>query len=193
MQIFWLIGSKKEAYANHFCHINWSALKRFPPLGKSYLFIKNYDNIFNYLPTRHTLYLAIWIFETWRFLVIVFSFPAFVHEISSWTLEEKFHTSALPSIILYLFLYFLTSICYQCNDDFMKRAIQTSSTSLLYIMQNTIVENSTLNSVPFSYLEFKIQKYKGLLRKRKKITESERCFACTLELNWSIEKLITAA
>ena len=135
--------------------------------------MKNCDNIlsiwYRQLPdyTSHALFIFM---NFWNvtFLVIVFSFHAFVHEISSWTLEEKLHTSALPSSILYLFLYFLTSISYQCNDDFMKRAIQTSSTSLLYIRQNTVVENSTLSSVPFSYLEFKIQKCKELLRKRKK-------------------------
>ena len=85
-------------------------------------------DIANYLRARHTLYLALWIFD------VTSSGDCFlVSFLRTWDIElnakKKLHTSALPSIIL-----FLTSISYQRNNDFMKRAIQTSSISLFYIM-----------------------------------------------------------
>ena len=45
------------------------------------------------------------LFETCRFLVIVLSFAAVAHEISSWTLEGKFHISAHPTYSLFVSLF----------------------------------------------------------------------------------------
>ena len=91
--------------------------------------------------------------------------------------------SPRAQLILYVFLNFLTNISYQCNNNFMKRAVQTCSIRLFHIMQNTVVENSMLSIAPFSYLEFEVQKYKESIRKlnKKRTAEEERCFNCTFE------------
>ena len=59
-----------------------------------------------------------WLLVDMEFSLLVFnstshSFAAFTRELSSETLEEKFHIYAHPCIILYLsyFLYFLFSVC----------------------------------------------------------------------------------
>ena len=86
--------------------------------------------------------------------------------VRSWdigTLEVKFHSSPRSCIIPCLFLYnqYFLPVQQQPHET----SIQISSFRFYYIMWNTVVENITLTSTLFSYLEFKIQKCIGVIKK----------------------------
>ena len=118
---------------------NWSALYGFPLLGK--IVSTHFSSVW-----YHQLPAYMWhIFSAmnkWqrvlslKRVVFLWSFCRSLQSLMRYRVEHSRGNSISPrtQLILYLFLYFLTSISYQYNNNFMKRAVQTCSLWLFYIM-----------------------------------------------------------
>ena len=134
----------------------------------------------------------------WRFLVIILSFAAFAHEISSWTFEGKFHISARSTYSLFVSLlsnqYFL---------PMQQQLYETSRPNLLsqavlyYVKHCRRKQHVEYRSIFLSRIRStKIQGVNKKAKKKKKtkrIAEKERCFTCMfegLELTWGNDPVV---